>query len=74
MNFTKEQKKAYWQNRKDGIRGQGKLPKPTYVENTDVQIVFDSNGNIVAANRAYRRKPVKLHLKSSQRRKKKERK
>jgi len=40
----------------------------------NAKLSFDNDGNIVLKNRAFRRKPTKMHLKSSQLRKKGKRK
>jgi len=77
MAFDKDK---YWENRKAGKRGQG-VDKSAPAKGTshipsDANIVFTNEGTMVINNRAYRRQLLKqsLHPKSSQLRKKKQRK
>lgn len=55
-------KDEYWKNREAKQRGQGMIIKPKVVENPDskAEIGFDNNGNMIAKNRAYRRRSIKL--------------
>lgn len=69
-------KQKYWDNRKDGKRGQGVditvAPAPAVPDSA--VIGFSDDGKLIVKNRAFRRQRTKIHSKSSQLRKKGKRK
>jgi hypothetical protein len=75
MTFDKDK---YWENRKEGKRGQGEVAlapaKGVTKLPENAQISFTNDGSMVINNRAYRRRTVSLFPKSSQLRKKNKRK
>lgn len=72
MEFDKKQ---YWKNRKEGMRGQGETPSLIVgAKPSGVSISFTNSGELIASNRAYRRRRVTLPTtmqKSKTKRKKK---